>query len=198
VRNFSRKRLVFLLLTALFSFLVLVSLVISRQQRDVLRANTLRDVHTELQLMADASLEPLLKSDYVAVRNFVSKWGAGRSEYHDLRVTAPNGFTIARYANSETPVGETYTLSKEISLDGERLAVITLSGDYCQADILMANVRNKFILAALLLTAALGAALWIIFRSAALDPLEDAVRARTRDLLAANRELEQLTNNSPA
>ena len=197
MRQFSKERLVAGMIAALFCFLVLAASILSHQQKNRVRNNTLRDIQGDLELMSSASLEALLKSDYVAVRNFIEQWGSTRKEYHELRVTAANGFVIAEYINPEAPSGETFSLSREVLMGKTKLATIRLLGDYSDTDKVITAIRRKLVLVASIFTTLLGAALWLLFRNMAIVPLEDVVNRRTEALLEANQELEQLTNNSP-
>jgi hypothetical protein len=197
VRQFDHLRLLGVLVLVLFCFLALSAALISEQEKDLLRRNTLNDVEGDLEIMADASVEALLKSDYVAVRNFIEQWGGKRRECRELRIVAPNGFVIAEYRSPDEPAGETYTLVREVVIEKTRLATISLRGDYYQSDTLMAALRNKLIVVAFIITGLLGAALWSLFRRMAIVPLEEAVQKRTVVLEETVRELDQLANNSP-
>jgi hypothetical protein len=190
--------LLYLFILALLSFLFIVVSMIVYHQRDGLRKNTYRDIKADLNLMADASREALVKSDYVFVRNAIRQWGEKRKEFVELRFVAPNGFVIAEYKNPESTAGETYSLTKEVTIDQYRLATIYLKGNYYEADTLTTEIRNQLAFAGLLITVLLGAVLWLIFRNMAIAPLEAAVNKRTQALLESNRELEQLMNNSPS
>ncbi len=195
--QFSRTRLLGGLVVALFCFLVLATAILSHQQQKRLRNNTVRDLRGDLDLIAFASTEALLKSDYISVRNFVAQWGNKRAEHHEFQVVAPNGFVIAEHKSPAAPAGETLSLTREIMAGKTRLATVRYVGDFQEIDKVIQGIRRKLVATALLLTTLLGTALWLIFRNMAIGPLEDAVRERTRDLLTANQELEQLTNNSP-
>ena len=141
--------------------------------------------------MADATLEALLKSDYVTVRTFVKRWGETHKEIHEIRVVAPNGFVLAEYRDPVEQPGEVYSLSKEVLIENNHVATIHLVGDYRNSEMIALQLRNRLFLAALIITALLGAALWYNFRALALTPLEGMVAERTRALSDTNKVLQQ-------
>ncbi len=198
MKQFSRIRALVGLTFALFCFLFLSASIISYQQQKILRNNTLREIKSDIDLMSDASLDALLKSDFVSVRNFINQWGGKRKEYRNLRVIAPNGYIIAEYNYSEADYGESFTISKEVAIGKLKLATIIVSGDYNETDKIVARIRSQIILVSLILTALLGMALWLIFRNTTIEPLEEAVNKRTKELLESNEALKQLTDNSPS
>lgn len=198
MRQFSRIRSLVGLTFALFCFLLLSASIISYYQRETLRNNTLREIQSDIDLMSDASLDALLKSDFVSVRNFINQWGGKRKEYRSLRVIAPNGYIIAEYNYSGPAYGESFTVSKEVAFGKLKLATIVARGDYYEADRIMARIRSQIILASLILTALLGVALWLIFRNTTIEPLEEVIDKRTKALLESHEELKQLTDNSPS
>ncbi len=198
MKQFSRIRALVGLTIALFCFLLLSASIISYRQREILRNNTLREIQSDIDLMSDASLDALLKSDFVSVRNFINQWGGKRKEYRNLRVIAPNGYIIAEYNSPEAAYGESFTISKEVAIGKLKLATIIVRGDYDETDEIIARIRSQIILVSLILTALLGMALWLIFRNTTIEPLEEAVNKRTKALLESNEALKQLTDNSPS
>jgi PAS domain S-box-containing protein len=164
---------------------------VAYQQRKLLRSDIYQQAVYNLDLMADASLEALLKYDYVTVRTFVTRWGKTHDEIYGIWAVAPNGFVLAEYRNPIQQAGEVYSLSKEVVIEDRPVATIHLVGDYRNAEMIASKLRNRLIISALIITALFGTALWYIFRVLALTPLEDMVAQRTEALSAANKELQQ-------
>lgn len=198
MKQFSRKRLLVALIIALFCFLVLAASVLSYRQNNRMRNNTLRDVRGDLNLMSVASREALLRSDRAALRNLIKQWGSKRPELRELRVVAPDKSVIAEYKSPQPSVGEKFSLSKEVAAGQRQLATILFHGDFSATDKVTRGIRRTLFSVVSIFTALFGAALWLIVRNIALEPLEDAVNTRTQALVEANREFEQLTNNSPS
>ena len=175
----------------LFCFLTVTSLLVAYQQRKLLYSDTYQQAVLNLDLMADASFEALLKSDYVTVRTFVLRWGNAHKYIHEIRAVAPNGYVIAQYHTPDQKFDEAYSLSKEVLIENRPVATIHLTGDYRNAEMIASQLRNRLIISALIITTLLGTALWFIFRVLALTPLEDMVDERTQALLSTNKKLEQ-------
>lgn len=175
----------------LFCFLTVTAFLVAYQQQKLLHADTYQHAIQNLDLMSDASIEALLKSDYVTVRTFVERWGTTHKDIHEIRAVAPNGFVIAEYRNPLRKAGEVYSLSKEVLIQDIPVATIHIVGDYGNAEMIASQLKYRLILAALIITSLLGAALWATFSRLALAPLEDMVSERTRALSVANQELAQ-------
>ena len=178
-------------IAVLFCFLVLTAFLLTYQQRTLLRSNSYQEAKHDLDLMADASLEALLKSDYVTVRTFLERWGKNYRKVHMLQAVSPNGFVLAEYRNPASEPGETFLLSKKIEIGKTELVTLYLEGDYHTADMLAAHLRNRLAFGAIFITVMLGLSLWSLMQKMAMAPLADAVEERTRALSVANQDLEQ-------
>ena len=191
MKQLRQPRVLAIFIVILFCFLTVAAVLVSYQQRGLLRADTYRGAMHDLDLMADASLDALLTSDYSTTRAFILRWGKTHEETHVLRAVAPNGFVLAEYRNPSPMAAETYSLSREVVIGDKTLATLHLTGDYHNAEKIASQLRTRLILAALIITALLGMALWIVFKKMAMAPLEELVEARTRALSVSNQELEQ-------
>jgi two-component system NtrC family sensor kinase len=194
VKVFHNPRVFSIFVVVLFAFLSLTAFLVAYQQRDLLRSSTHRRALYDLDLMADASVEALLKSDYVTVRTFVERWGLSHADIRLLRVVTPNGFVLAEHLSASPFPGETYALSKEVKIADKTVATISLVGDYREAEKIAAELGLRLLLASLIITTLLGAALWVTMRKLAVAPLEKMVEERTRDLSAAVQDLAQEIN----
>lgn len=183
-------RVLSIFILVLFGFLTLTAYLVASQQRDLLRTAAHSRAEYDLDLMADASLEALLKSDYVTVRTLVERWGHGHTDIRQLRVVVANGYVLAEHLGNAPAEGETYSLSKEVRISNHLVATLSLVGDYREAERMAADLKTRLILAAVIITSLLGAALWLTIRKLALAPLEKMVGERTRDLTVIVQELE--------
>lgn len=171
--KYQRALAVFILV--LFCFLTLMALLVSYQQRKLLYAVTDYEAGHYLDLMADASVEALIKSDYVTVKTLVMRWGEAHHEIHSVRVEVPNGYVLAAYRNPVSPAVETYSRSKDVVIGRTMLATIHLVGDYSDAEKIASKLRKSLILGGGLITMLFGISLWHIFKKMALAPLEKMV-----------------------
>lgn len=191
MKLFHNPRLLGIFVVVLFVFLVLSSFLVAHQQRDLLRSAAHRRAQYDLDLMADAALEALLKSDYVTVRTFVERWGRSHDDIRVLRVVTPNGYVLAEHQDTSPVAGETYALSKEVRIANQTVATLSLVGDYREAEKMAAELKIRLLLASLIITSLLGAALWLTMRRLALAPLEKMVEERTHDLSVVVEDLAQ-------
>jgi len=191
VKLFYNQRILGIFVLVMFIFLVLTAHLVAYLQWDLLRSAAHRRAVYDLDLMADASLEALLKSDYVMVRTFVERWGINHDEIGGLRVVAPNGYVLAEYRHDFPAEAETYSLSREIKIGNQTVATLSLAGDYREAERIAAELRVRLLLASLIITSLLGAALWLTLRKLALAPLEKMVEERTHDLSVVVQDLAQ-------
>lgn len=191
MNNLNHQRLVSIFILVLCGFLALTTVLIANQQRRLLYQDAYQRAVQFVDLMADASHEALLKSDFMTVRTFVARWGATHQDIHQISIVAPNGYPLAEYQNPAAAKTAGYSISKEIAVAGRPVATIHMSGDYRNALSIASTLQNRLFLSALVISILLGATLWLTFRGLALLPLEKMVQEQTQDLSAANRELLQ-------
>ncbi len=175
----------------LLFFLTIATLLLVRQQRDTLHAVTRYEAGHYLELMADASLEPLAASNHAAVRSLVERWGKDHDEIRELRVVAPNGFVLAEFRSAAQPRGEVYESSEEIRAGAKKLATLRLIGDYRDAEVIVAGFARRMALWTILITLLLCGALWFVFRRLALTPMERTVDKAAHALTITNADLEK-------
>ena len=174
----------------LLVFLVVEDSIVIMQQRNMLMTAARDHYEREMDLLAAASHEAVLKQDYVNIRSFVNRWGDAHEEYRQIRAIAPNGFLVAEYkrpASRQLPV---YNFSKIIKDGSRELMTIEMSGDYGETEKIVAVLRMRLVVGSFLFTAVLGWALWYAVKKRALAPLETEVslRRQSEELLEAKVE----------
>ena len=97
MRKFRYTGAIIALTGVLLAFLVTGTLLVTWQQRAMLTERETAETSDELDLMADAFYESLLRSDYVAIRTFIVRWGEMHRELLLIRATAPNGFVVGEF-----------------------------------------------------------------------------------------------------
>ena len=75
MRKFRYTGAIVALTSVLLAFLITGTMLVTWQQRVMLVELHTVELSGELDLMADAFYESLLKSDYVTIRTFVERWG---------------------------------------------------------------------------------------------------------------------------
>ena len=180
MRKFRYTGAILALTSVLLAFLITGTLLVTWQQRVMLVEMQTVETSAELDLMADAFYESLLKSDYVTVRTFVERWGSAHREFLLIRATAPNGFVIGEFQRPPGRNVRAIDLEKTIELDGRILMKLSLTADLSKADAIVTRLRNRLIVGSVLFTILLGIILWWSQRRTALTPLEHEIELRQR------------------
>ncbi|MEK6742700.1 MAG: ATP-binding protein [Nitrospirota bacterium] len=180
MRKFRYTGAILALTSVLLAFLITGTLLVTWQQRVMLIELQKAETSAELDLMADAFYESLLKSDYVTIRTFIERWGSVHQEFLLIRATAPNGFVVGEFQRTPGRNARTIELDKTITLDGRLLMTLSLTADLSKADMVVTKLRNQLIAGSVLFTAVLGIVLWRSQRRMALAPLEQEIELRQR------------------
>lgn len=170
----------------LIVFFLVGVIVITAEQRNALTSMVLSHEERNLELMADASYEALLKHDYVTISTFVTRWGEKHQSYTMIRAIAPNGFVVAEFTRPAVPDIPRYSLKKTVKQGNRELLSFEIIGDYCKAMEVVGMLRNRLIFGSVLFSLLLGAALWYAMKRMALLPMEQEIEQRKR----AEEELE--------
>lgn len=180
MRKFRYTGAIIVLTSVLLAFLISGTLLVTWQQRVALMEMAKNETSAELDLMADAFHESLLKSDYVTIRTFIERWGTAHQEFLLIRATAPNGFVVGEHQRTPANNARTIDLNKTIMQDGRHLMSLSLTADLSKADAVITQLRNRLIAGSVLFTIILGTVLWRSQRRMALAPLEHEIELRQR------------------
>jgi signal transduction histidine kinase len=150
---------------------------------------------TELGLLGELSVEPLLRSDYTTVERLIESWVQRRPEPLQVTAITPNGFVLASAQNRES-VENSLAVDLPVTFDDTTLLTLQAVTDVSAREKAVTNVA----LTAALLVTLLGWVMWGILQRIALRPLEIEItareqkehelRLRTAELETALRELE--------
>jgi PAS domain S-box-containing protein len=180
VRKFRYTGAILALTSVLLAFLIAGTLLVTWQQRATLAELAMAETSAELDLMADAFYESLLKSDYVTIRTFIDRWGAAHQEFLLIRATAPNGFIVSEFKRTPGRNARILELDKTIKLDNRPLMTLSITADLSKSDMVVTKLRNRLIAGSVLFTVILGIVLWWSQRRTALTPLEHEIELRQR------------------
>ena len=194
---------------ALLTFIVTLALLVTATgftvgglQTQYLRAEAQTQFRTELVLLGELTVEPLLRSDYAAVERLVHAWVLRRP--YPLKITAvtPNGFLLATAQNGQ-PIQNALNVEQTVVFGKQKLLRLRAVADVSAREQDVSTIARNVALIAGVLVALLGWALWIILQRTAIRPLEAEIgermqkesdlRQRTAELEAANQELESFS-----
>ncbi|MFW6387501.1 MAG: EAL domain-containing protein, partial [Thermodesulfobacteriota bacterium] len=134
---------------------------------------------TEQNLLATLLTEPLVRSDYVQVRNTLEGFFARHRSYATLELLAPNGFEI--YAASRSQPASLYIWEGEVDLGtDENPHTLVLEKHALDSTFVGAHREWALILVAFVFIAAFGRLLWMVVRSVGLDSLSGEMEQQQR------------------
>ncbi len=193
MRSFRHAGTLMAFAAILLVFLAIGDSIIIIQQRTMLMSDARDHYEREMDLMAAASYEAILKQDYVNIRYFVDRWGAAHEEYRQIRAIAPNGFVIAEFKRPVSPDIPIYDLRKSIKDGARELMTIEMTGGYGETEKIVGMLKIRLVAGSFLLTALLGWALWYAVKKQALLPLEAEVMLRKQSEEYLEAKVEERT-----
>lgn len=195
----ANRRALVVFVIALALLVTATGVLVGSQQKRWLREDAQAKFQTELALLGEIAIEPLLRSDYATVERLVETWVQRRAEPMQITAAAPNGFVLASAQNRES-VDNMLSIELPVEFAGRRLLVLHAVTDVSRREHAVSTIARNAALAAALLVAVLGWLLWGILQRTAIRPLEAEIAARERkeselqqrtaELEAAVRELE--------
>lgn len=180
---------------ALVAFVIALALLVTAtgvlvgsQQKRYLRDDAQTKFQTELALLGELAIEPLLRTDYATVERLVETWVERRTEPMQITAAAPNGFVLAS-AQNRTSVEGMLAIELPVEFGGRPLLVLHAVTDVSGREHAVSTIARNVAFAAALLVAVLGWLLWGILQRTAIRPLEAEIAARERK----ENELQQRT-----
>ncbi len=180
MRRFRHQEALLAFIAVLIVFFLAGGIVVIAEQRNALTSMVLSHEERDLELMADASFEALLKHDYVTITAFVNRWGEKHQSYTLIRAIAPNGFVVAEFTRPATPGIPLYTLKKTVRQGDTELLSFEITGDNRKVMEVVGMLRNRLIFGSIFFSLLLGAALWYAMKRMALLPMEQEIEQRKR------------------
>ncbi|MDP3123873.1 MAG: histidine kinase dimerization/phospho-acceptor domain-containing protein, partial [Thiobacillus sp.] len=181
-----RALLIFVLSLALL--VTATGFVVGMLQGRFLRDESHAKFLTELALLGELAIEPLLRSDYATVERLVDSWVQRRPEPMQIAAVAPNGYTLASAQNRDA-VENTLRVDLPVEFNGRPLLMLHAITDVSAREHSVSTIARNAALAAALLVTLLGWVMWGILQRTAIRPLEDQIAAREQK----ERELQQRT-----
>lgn len=202
VRQF---RALYAFVFVLVIFLAIAAFIPLMQFRGEVKTIATDDAERDLVMLGSHLHESMIRHDYTAIRESITRWGSGNDRVLSIRAVAPNGFVFSEYHREETSrLAHPLSISKEIRQNGRLLATLHLTEDFTAFEHEAEKLVTRNVFAFAVFAVALGAMLWLTLRHAAILPmqklvaevqnlnltLEERVRSRTADLARANEDLE--------
>jgi signal transduction histidine kinase len=157
-----------------------------------LHSEAQEEVQTELALLGELVLEPLLRSDYAATERLIRTWVKRRDYLVQITAVMPNGFVLTDVRKEQT-VQDLLPAEQEITFGGRHLMTLHAISDYSLHHGSLVSIVFKASVGAVVLVLLLGWVLWVTLHRTAIRPLEEQIRqreAKERELHLRTAELE--------
>ncbi|MCA1797762.1 MAG: hypothetical protein LC645_09590 [Geobacteraceae bacterium] len=164
----------------ILGLLLCVILFISYEREKILHESMANSFETEKNLLATLLTEPLLRSDYVQVRNTLEGFFERYTAYEKLELRAPNGFEV--FSASRSRAERLYQWQGEIEVGLSHVAPHILVLEKSTADATFMGMHKGFAVAlfVVVFVAAFGRLLWVVVRAMGLDPLSGEMERQQR------------------
>jgi two-component sensor histidine kinase len=163
----------------LLIFLIITDVLIVSNQRKELLEHADKYFADELNGIATAVKEPLLRHQYGEVEQFILLWGKEHNEIIEITAVMPNGFELAKYRSTTPPVNPT-SHEKQVKYAGIDLVNLQIVHDFSEEEKIIAGLQAQLISGSVLMIIIFGSVLWVTFQRTAVKPLEQEIAARVR------------------
>jgi len=163
----------------LLIFLIIADVLIVSNQRKELLEHADKYFADELNGIATAVKEPLLRHQYGEVEQFILLWGKEHNEIIEITAVMPNGFELVQYRSTTPPV-HPISHEKQVKYAGMDLVNLQIVHDFSEEEKIIAGLQTQLISGSVLMIIIFGAVLWVTFQRTAVKPLEQEIAARVR------------------
>lgn len=195
----ANRRALLIFVGALALVVIATGFVVGALQARFLREEAHTRFETELRLLGELAVEPLLRADYAAVERLIQAWVERHPHPLAIQAIAPNGFELLRAQNRDAPP-TALQLELPVSFAGKPLLILRAAADVSGRESIVSGIARNAALLSVALVTLFGWVLWGTLQRTAIRPLEteiaarvrqeNALRQRTVELEHAIRELE--------
>jgi diguanylate cyclase (GGDEF)-like protein/PAS domain S-box-containing protein len=165
---------------AVLGLLLCGMLFINYERERLLQDSLTHTFETEQNLLATLLSEPLLRSDYVQIRNTLSTFFALHNSYEKLVLRAPNGFELFRTTRPQIKRGYEWEAEVVIGEQGEKPHILELKKSVADSSLMWAQSNWVEGVLVFVFVAAFGRVLWVVVRSMGLDTLSGEMESQQR------------------
>ncbi len=154
--------------------------LINFEREQHLRATLEYSFRTEQNLLENLLREPLLRSDYVQVRDALEGFFSRRTAYVEITLLAPNGFEVFHLTRPSGAAVSQWRAQVEVGAEERSQHTLILTKDVIVSS--LPWVQNVWLvrLFVLIFLATIGRILWVVVRSYGLDPLSSEMERQQR------------------
>ena len=169
-----------------------VGVVVAWFQARMLRGDAEAELRTEIALLGELAVEPLLRSDYAGAERLIKAWIRRHDDLIRIAAVMPNGFVLTEFHKDRAAQGA-IQVDQEVAFEGRRLMMLRAVADPSSHQVGVLFVVFKASAVAIVMVLLLGWVLWITLQRTAIRPLEAQIRqreAREQELRRRTSELE--------
>lgn len=178
---------------ALIIFVVVLALIVSAtgfviaaQQKEYMRRESQAQLATELAMLGELAVDPLLRSDYAAVGRLIGAWVKQHDYPMNIAAVTPSGFVLFA-AHNNLRIEFPLTTEYPVQFNGRKLMTLRAVADVSAQELGVSKIAYDAALTAGVLVLFTGWLLWVILQRTAIRPLEQEIVLRERQ----ENELQQ-------
>ncbi|MEZ5673630.1 MAG: PAS domain-containing protein, partial [Thiotrichaceae bacterium] len=176
-----QKRLLSYFSIILLGFLIISSVLIVSQQRQMMLEDARKRAFLELDLIGDFVKESFLKQDYATASQFLQEWSEKRDYIVEMKAVTKNDFELVNYVRP-TPTSQKLEVSRHIKFSANNYVDLFISSDVAFIYQLAKRLNMYLVLVFAVVFVLFGWILWVALRIIALIPLEKEIDVRTLEL----------------
>lgn len=184
-----RALLIFMIMLA--SLVGAVGMTVSHLQSQYLHDEARVQFQTELALLGELMVEPLLRHDYAAVERLVQIWVERQTAPLHISVVMPNGFVLTSAHNSET-IMQAVAAEQPVKFGEQTLLLLRAKSDISLREEGVSTISRNAALIASAILLLLGWGLWSTLQRTAIRPLEAEVQEHARKERTLQRRTAEL------
>ncbi len=184
----ANRRALLIFMVMLAALVGAVGTTVSHLQSTYLHDEAHKQFQTELTLLGELMVEPLLRHDYAAVERLVQLWVERQTSPLHISVVMPNGFVLTSARNSET-ILHAVAAEQPVKFGEQTLLQLRAVSDISLREEGVSTIARNAALIASAILLLLGWGLWSTLQRTAIRPLEAEIEEHARK----ERELQQRT-----
>ncbi|MBC8413785.1 MAG: PAS domain S-box protein [Nitrospira sp.] len=171
------KRALLTFTSVLFLFMMISNFIIISHESTVLHKKAIDNARREIELITSFTSEALVRQEYSAVEQFMTKWGEEHPDVIDIQAVASNGFILAHFFR-ETASTDLIKVATVEQLQDIGFITLKMTLDHSPSKAGLTKLSWQLISISLALIGILGIILWYSIRNLALKPMENEIARR--------------------
>lgn len=186
--NKQKNLLITIILSTLLVFTSGVSYYIYKTQHYYIAHEEQNIVEAEVELIGEFLVDMLIRHDYAEAKNFLRAWTLKNEALAVLNVKINHKYHLFEYTKGTS---SDIVFKKTFNVEGVDFT-IDLGHTLKKADVMLNNLKYMLAAFSVVLTAVIGAGLWLILSKWVLKPMNEEIVRQTKELTLYSNKLEKL------